>query len=268
MLKKLFLILRNIFIRSKLKEIKIGTTQVWYGRVNNWDKDMSLLSKELSAIESAGVSGYLIEMTGYRNDKWTEAWAKHIEKCYKSLVEECRLRKLWLHVSISNDNLGKGKYGDDGKHTIAAEMAWFKRLCKIVKDNGSKNVIVQPVAETQTSGGKQFEAYCKNELAGFLTCYNGNGGRPSSSNGFTYYAVHPSKISAKNPQNSFVISDHGQLIRELNIGGQLNAHGNPSNIAVWVKNNKAVGVPVIGYYAFIVEDLDKDAIKALGKACK
>ena len=84
----------------------------------------------------------------------------------------------------------------------------------------------------------------------------------------TYYAVHPSKISAKNPANAFVISDHGQLIRELNIGGKLDGHGDSNKIMTWVKNNKAIGVPVVGYYAFQIQDLDEDAIKALGKAVK
>lgn len=268
-LRKIILFFKNLFkLHGKLKKIAVGSTQVWYGREGQWNTDLKLLSKELDVMEKYGVSGYIIEMTGASSHKWTDKWDKEIEEAYKYLLSECRARNMWLHISIANDNLGKGKYGDTGKRTIATEMARFKRFCKIVKDNGPKNVIVQPVAETQSAGGKQFEAYCKNELIGFLTCYNGNGGRPSGTNGMVYYAVHPAKISAKNPADALVISDHGQLIRELNQGGALYKHGDPNKIATWVKNNKAVGVPVVGYYAFEIKDLDEGAIKALGKAVK
>ena len=269
MIRKILNFFKNLFKkRGKLKPITIGKTQVWYGREGQWNTNLKLLSKELDVMEKHGVSGYIIEIAGASPYKWTDKWAKEIEEAYKYLLSECRARNMWLHVSIANDNLGKGKYGDAGKRNIASEMARFKQFCKIVKDNGPKNVVVQPVAETQTNGGKTFETYCKNELKGFLTCYNGNGGHPSGTNGMTYYAIHPAKISAKNPQNALVISDHGQLIRELNQGRALYKHGDPAQITTWVKNNKAIGVPVVGYYAFEITDLDEGAIKALGKAIK
>lgn len=269
MLRRIERFFLSIFgLGRKLKPIKVFHTQVWYGRVNRWDKDMKLLSKELDLMEDSGVSGYLIEMPGCCGDKWTENWLKSVEKNYKTLLNGCRSRNLWLHVSISNDNMGSKKYGDSGKHTIASEMTWFKRLCKIVKENGPKNVVVQPVAETQTNGGKQFEDYCKTELKGFLTCYNGNSGHPSSTNGMTYFATHPSSIGTKNPQGALVVSDHGLIIRELNYGNSLDTHGDPAKISVWVKNCKAIGSPVVGFYAFRTEDLDKDAIRALGKAVR
>lgn len=269
MIQKIISFLKNLFKKhGSLKSIEVGKTQVWYGREGQWNTDLKLLSKELDVMEKYGVTGYVIEMIGASPNKWTDKWNKEIKEAYEYLLSECRTRNMWLHVSIANDNLGKGKYGDPGTRTIATEMTRFKYFCKIVKDNGPKNVVVQPVAETQTAGGKQFETYCKNELKGFLTCYNGNGGHPSGTNGMTYYAVHPSKISAKNPNNALIISDHGQLIRELNQGGTLYQHGDPNKITTWVKNNKAIGVPVIGYYAFEIKDLDEGAIKALGKALK
>ena len=269
MIQKIISFLKNLFKKhGSLKSIEVGKTQVWYGREGQWNTNLKLLSKELDVMEKYGVTGYVIEMTGASPNKWTDKWNKEIKEAYEYLLSECRARNMWLHVSIANDNLGKGKYGDPGTRTIATEMTRFKYFCKIVKDNGPKNVVVQPVAETQTAGGKQFETYCKNELKGFLTCYNGNGGHPSGTNGMTYYAVHPSKISAKNPNNALIISDHGQLIRELNQGGALYQHGDPNKITTWVKNNKAIGVPVIGYYAFEIKDLDEGAIKALGKALK
>lgn len=269
MIHKILTFLKNLFKKhKKLPKIAVGNTQVWYGREGQWNTDLKLLSKELDIMEKYGVSGYIIEMAGASKNKWTDKWVNEIKTAYEYLLSECRTRNMWLHVSIANDNLGAGKYGDPGKRTVASEMARFKKFCKIVKDNGPKNVVVQPVAETRTAGGKQFEEYCKQELKGFLTCYNGNSGHPSHTNGMTYYAIHPAKISAKNPNNALVISDHGQLIRELNIGRALYNHGDPAQIALWVKNNRAIGVPVVGYYAFEIKDLDENAIKALGKANK
>lgn len=273
-MKKIIEWLKSLFKKTpskKLSQIKVGKTQTWYGRVNFWAKDMSLLEKELDLLVKSNCSGYMIELAGWANSTgkmWTDKWLKDIESKYKKLLSMCRKRGLWLFVSIVNDNLGSKKYGDDGKHNVTNVMEYCKKLCKIVKENGSKNVVVQPVAETQTGGGKQFESYVKDQLSGFLTCFNGNGGHPSSSNGFSFYAVHPSAISASNPSTSLVVSDHGLIIRELNIGKALVAHGNPVNITKWVKTNKNKGVPVVGYYAFQVQDFDKDAIKALGNALK
>lgn len=252
---------------KKLSQIKTGKSQTWYGRVNFWAKDMSLLKKELNALVKAGCSGYMIEMAGWADSTgsmWTDKWMKDIEKKYTEFVKMCRARGLWAFVSIVNDNLGSGKYGDNRKHTIKSEMDKCKKLAKIVKKVGKDNVVIQPVAETQTSAGKQFEQYCVKELAGFNLCFNGNGGHPTgAASGFKYYAVHPSKIAASNPGNAFVISDHGLIIRELN-GGPLVGHGNVSKIKQWKDLNKKKGCPVIGYYAFQVQDFDKDAINAMG----
>lgn len=253
--------------KKKLSPIAVGKSQTWYGRVNFWAKDMSLLRKELDACVKAGVSGYMIEMAGWANstgEMWSDKWLKDIESKYKKFVKMCRARGLWAFVSIVNDNMGSKKYGDNGKHTVQSEYAKCQKLAKIVKAVGKDNVVVQPVAETQTSGGKQFEQYVRSELAGFNLCFNGNGGHPGgAAAGFQFYAVHPSKCSASNPQSAFVISDHGLIIRELN-GGPLVGHANVTKTKAWKEMNVKKGCPVVGYYAFKVEDFDRGAIEAMG----
>ena len=253
--------------KKKLSPITNGKTQTWYGRVNFWAKDMSLLKKELNALVKAGCSGYMIEMAGWANstgDMWTDKWIKEIEKKYTDFIEMCRARGLWAFVSVVNDNLGSGKYGDNRQHTIKSEYAKCQKLVQIVKKVGKDNVVIQPVAETQTAAGKQFEQYCIKELGGFKLCYNGAGGHPGGAIGSCqFYAVHPSKCSAANPGNAFVISDHGLIIRELN-GGPLVGHGNVAKIKQWKELNAKRGCPVVGYYAFQVQDFDKDAINAMG----
>ena len=259
---------------KKLDPITNGKTQVWYGRVNRWSKKRSTWQKEMDALVKYGGSGYMIELATWNSEVegawWSDTWVKNQIKIYKQILSDARARGLWLFVSVVNDNMGSGKYGDTKQYTVGSCYNQIVKLLNGVIEAGKDNVIVQPVAETQTSGGKKFEDYAKKLLAskGFLTCNNGSGGHPTSTNGMNFYAVHPSKISASNPANSFVISDHGLIIRELNQGGQLVAHGDPGKIATWVRNNRAKGCPVVGYYAFKVDDYDGEAIKALCSAAK
>lgn len=280
MLKKLIKWIKRLFNKPNKKKQKdpiiVGKTQTWYGRVNYWWKNESLWQKEMDALVKYGGSGYMIELAGWRSSVgqeekwWTDKWVKNQLSLYSKIHDDAKERGLWLFVSIVNDNMGSGKYGDKKQYNIGNTYDKCVKLLEGVIKDGNANVVVQPVAETQTAAGKKFEAYAKQQLMakGFLTCYNGNGGHPSSSNGCNFYAVHPSKISASNPGNALVISDHGLIIRELNKGGALVAHGEPSKIKKFVETNKKKGCPVVGYYAFQVQDYDEGTIKALGEAVK
>lgn len=260
--------------KKKLSPIQIGATQTWYGRVNTWWKSSSLWEKEMNAIVKSGGSGYMIELAGWQShsakDWWSESWIKKQLSLYSDIHKAAKKRGLWLFVSIVNDNMGSGKYGDKKQFTVANTYDKCVKLLEGIVKDGNANVVIQPVAETQTAAGKKFESYAKSQLQakGFLTCFNGNGGYPSGSSGCNFFAVHPSKIATPNPSSALVISDHGLIIRELNQGGSLVAHGDPAKIATFVANNKKKGCPVVGYYAFQVEDYDECAIKALGQAAK
>jgi hypothetical protein len=259
--------------RGKYAEVKIGKTQGWYGRVNRWAVSKDTLSKELDKIVKSGCTGYLIEMSGwgsYKNKQWTAKWVDEVKEWYDWLLSECRARKLWLFVSIVNDNMGKGKYGDTGP-TLEKAYSCAQKLVDVVMAGGKDGVFVQPVAETQTAAGKKFEQYCIQKLVGkgFKLVYNGSGGHPTKPiAGMGYYAVHPSKIAATNPKDAFVVSDHGLIIRELNIGGALDGHGDPNKVKAWANKVKSQGCPVCAYYAFKVADFDGNTIKALGEVLK
>lgn len=260
--------------KKKLSPIQVGAPQVWYGRVNWWWKSRSLWKKEMDALVKYGGAGYMIELAGWRSavgnesSWWTDAWVKKQLELYRQIHADAKARGLWLFVSVVNDNMGSGKYGDTKQYNVGnCYDKCVKLLEGIIKD-GNSNVVVQPVAETQTSGGKKFEDYAKKQLLqhGFLTCNNGSGGHPATTNGMNFYAVHPSKISAQNPSSAFVISDHGLIIREMNQGGALVAHGYPVKVSQFVSTNRKRGCPVIGYYAFLVQDYDEGTIKALCQA--
>ena len=250
--------------------IEQGNTQTWYGRVNRWPTSRETLRSELNLMKECGVSGYMIELAVWNgvDDKWSDEWIARTEKSYRWLLRECRKRKIWLCVSIVNDNMGKGKYGDTGP---ALEQVYnqAKQLAFIVKKYGPKGVIIQPVAETQTSAGQRFEQECKTELEEFTLVYNGNGGHPKSTpEGFHFRAVHPSHIASNVADDALVISDHGLIIRELAIDNGLESKGNPTKVKIWAEKLRQQGIAVVGYYAFKYSDFDPDTIRALGDAVK
>ena len=251
--------------------IEQGNTQTWYGRVNRWGTSQQILLDELDLMKECGVSGYMIEMAGWEQhpaEAWSEEWIRSIGKSYRHLVKNCRKRNLWLFVSVVNDNMGKGKYGDTGP-TLESVFDSAQRLVKIIKKCGHKGVIVQPVAETQTPAGRRFEEYCTQELEDFTLVYNGNGGHPKTTpEGYDFRAVHPSHIVSSVADETLVISDHGVIIRELSIDGGLESKGDPAKVKSWVKRLQRQGIAVVGYYAFKYDQFDPATIRALGEALK
>ena len=250
--------------------IEQGNTQVWYGRVNQWTVSRQILRNELNLMKECGVNGYMIELAVWDgvDDKWSDEWIIRIQKNYRWLLRECRKRKIWLFVSIINDNMGKGKYGDTGP-TLEKVYESALQLASIVKRGGSKGVIVQPVAETQTPTGQRFEQECRKMLENFTLVYNGEGGHPKSTpEGFHFRAVHPAHIVSSVADDALVISDHGLIIRELSIDGGLESRGNPQKVVTWVKRLQQQGVAVVGYYAFKYDQFDPATIRALGEALK
>ena len=246
---------------------KIGKEPlVMYGRVNTWAQGENNLKKDIKAMRDENVDGYLIEMMGWsRPDIWTPNWLKDTEKQYKVLLDLCRKNGKWLFVSVVNDNMGSGKYGDPGIK-LSQVMPQAQQLCQIVKKYGKANVIVQPVAETQTSAGAQFEQYCLQQLGGFIMVYNGSSRPGRIPAGFQYRAWHPFKITENPPKDTFVISDTGSIILQLGTGYDGPAH--PDILEYWARRMRQLGCPVVGYYAFKFNGHDAASIKALGKSKK
>lgn len=276
-MKKLFFILLIVSAISisgcaNVRPIRQGDTQPWYGRVNYWANSKSLVKKETRTMRRYGTSGYIIEMAGWAgsaNNRWTEDWLREIDNRYKHLVRHCRKNGLWLFVSIVNDNMGTGKYDDPGI-PLSEVFPQAQQLCQIVKKHGNKNVIVQPVAETRTPAGQQFETYCLQNLSEFIMVYNGDYGRPDSMpQGYDYKAYHPHRTVDAVPSEAFIISDTGSIILELSIDSTYDGKGNPDKLKEWFKlvENRNQP-PVCGYYAFKRKDFDKESIKALGEAGK
>ena len=270
LLPAVLLLLAPPFQAQAQPEIKEGQTQTWYGRVNHWAEDYDLLVKELDYMAECGVSGYMIEMSGWGKslERWNPTWVRQTRKAYRKLLRACRKRHLWLFVSIINDNMGRKKYGDVGP-PLKDVVPYAHKLVGIVKRYGPKGVVVQPSAETQTDAGREFEKYCADHLKGFILVYNPDNWPFDSPNelpeGFSFRSVHPGSISKEVPPTAFAISDHGLIIRALNTGHDLCAPADPVQVAKWAGYMRELGVPVIGYYAFQYNEFDGPAIATLGE---
>lgn len=247
--------------------------QVWYGRVNDW-KNIKQTESDIICCAANNVTGYMIEMAGDLPDSsgakscWTAAWLKDIEKKYASLVKMTRAAGMWLFVSVVNDNMGKGKYGDKAPK-LEKVMKMAKQLVDIIVKYGHDGIIIQPVAETQTKSGKEFEAYCKKVLKKFHMVYNGNVGFPKSMGGFKYRAVHPKNTKLVCPKDALVISDHGLIIVELAKDGKYDGTAKKEKVVEWADTVfKKSGCRVMGYYAFQRSKGDSSTIKILGEVIK
>ena len=271
---------------APLKLPTIGSgTQWWYGRVNYWAQDKNLLTKEVKLMRSVGVTGYIIEMAGWggndmRQKPTSAQYKKFISTCqdmYKHLHKLCKQYGIWLFVGIVNDNALSNKHGNkavDPKHyynNVASD------LLKIVLADGKDNVVVQPISELSSDRVKnhpgvawQKKAINKLKQAGFKTCNNDGYGRPSVYAGCNYKAWHPNKISHlpngnTKKTNTFIISDTGGIISELNGGAncdKTDANCKPSKVKEW--RQKCKGYAVCGYYDFRRKSYNEAAIKAMG----
>lgn len=261
----------GIVIRRSPEKLQPGKTRKFYGRVNTWASDKkSNLRKDLIACYANGINGYHIELASWGGDAsvWeSSSRIKNVKKRYEWLVDQCRALGLYLFVSVVNDNMGKGKYGDTGPkleqvYDQAIDLANFVKKC------GKKNVLVQPVAETQTSAGKRFDAYCIGALNEFELVNNSSGGRPATTNGMKYRAWHPASIAAirqiKGASNCIISSDHGLLIREISYG--LDGKLKPEQMKPFYQACKDIGALCCCFYAFLYKGHDDKGIKAFGKA--
>ena len=260
-------------ITKKPKEIKRGATQFWYGRVNSWAcGKRSVLRKDLDLCVKHGCSGYAIELVGWTDPPETyrtEQYYEKVRKGYEYLVKACRARGLWLFVSVVNDNAGKS--GKNPRNpTLDKQKDNVDFAFALVEKWGSRNVVVQPVAEAHNSFAVSLDQAWIPRLKseGFLTVYNGSFGSPSSTNhGSHYFAVHPAGERREVPGAAFVVSDHSLLLRHLCENGNLSGKGNPANLRAWANHYRAKGNPVVCFYHYNYDGKrgsDEGSIAAMG----
>jgi len=188
-----------------------------YGAVNFWHTLSA--AKQAEAISSRGLDVYHIELLS-----WAEARTdlESVRKAYNDLVDECRLRRVTLFVSVFNDNSHLAKYGNT---PWVPSLSYLQSALDIILSKGLEGVIIQPVAETQTSVGSQFETAGRSRLAagGFLTCYN-HGSRPSGPPaGWNFAAYHPNLTGDNIPGGAVCVTDTGSILRTATLDGTTTA---------------------------------------------
>lgn len=235
-----------------------------YGRVNTWaSSGKKLLRKDLIRCKMSNVKIYTIELAGWAGSSvFTDPkLMSKIEDYYVFALKICRVLGLWLHVSIVNDNMGSGKYGDTSP-TLDKGWSAAVKLLEMVKKHGPKNVLAQPVGEAQSSAGYQFEKLGVSTLQGFKTV-NNNNSRPSNAAGMNYFAWHPSKVTdiERAPVAALIVSDTGAIIREISEG--LEGPGKPDQLVRYKNVCKGRGCPAAIYYAFKYGKHDRKAIEAM-----
>lgn len=207
---------------------------------------------------------------GYYKDP-TPLFAK-----FDDFLSAMRKRKVWVFVSICNDNKGLGKYGDDN-NGLDKYKTQLTQVVAYLKSKGPEGLIIQPVAETRTSTGSWMEQYCVQQLVGFKLCWN-HGSRPTSApSGWWTFAYHPGSLSDKGKPNGLTITDHSAALREgevvpeiraINIGGDLYGYADPVKLEAYAKEVLKTKDRGFGYYGFGHKKIDKEAIKAIGQAVK
>ena len=300
-------------------------TQYFYGRVNFWatmskpgsrtkEQVLNVVKKRLlndiCACKKYGVTGYIIEMGGWRTcsevirnknnttkytkkvkvgkkyvkktlptgrEKYVE-YMSNLKQTYQYLHQLCIQNGMWLMVCLVNINALENKLGNKAiSSTLLFEYG--RDLMNIVKDDGPKNILIQPISEyrycydadVDANGNNerdygwlpncyrkafqeayQFHRWVCDEAAamGVKTVLNEAPGGPASCNHCDFAAYHPDKYT-QGPWNwgclrmnkCFVVSDTSGMIKWLNNGAAVTKHNaNCSRRRVQIWKNKFLGM--------------------------
>lgn len=238
-----------------------------YGLVNNWSAQDPVKFINL-------LSSYKIPCMAFEFFEWgsPEKFAKVDELItkFKKYIDASQSKKIILYVTLLNSNLGSGKYGDAGitadkydksiKKAAAQLASWMKVY---------KNIYVTPVGEggsqTKTKAyDKKLQDLCKSTMPKDKLVNNW-GARPTSTDGMAFLCQHPSSVSASFNSKSWIMSDHGLFIRELN-GGDLYGTANYDVTYKCAKGLKDRSKTFVYYHFDKNGKIDETAMKAIKAA--
>jgi hypothetical protein len=162
-----------------------------------------------------------------------------------------------VFVSIANDNKGLNKPGNSPGELINY-MPDLKETVDWFAEMRFPGVIIQPVAETRTVGGRELESYAVAKLKGIYPLVYNGGSRPTSAHvGYDWFAYHPLSLDDAGPRNAFVITDTTPAINACKDVARLEAYA-----------RKVLSDPTRGVGCYDYDELVPryDAISALGRA--
>lgn len=244
-------------------EAQIPAGWVSYGIDNRW---MTCDPWELArTLREHGLTGTSVEFVGWHADARYIDNPDALREPWADFLRAMRAYKLTVLVSIVNDNMGSRKWNGPGI-PLSSRLPQARRAREIVMEHGPDLLLIQPVAETQTSAGRTFEretlALCAAQ--GFRTCYNG-GSRPAGAAGATVAAWHPTTLGDLGKPGQLVVSDCGSILAALN-SGDVFGNGNPVAVQDYARRVLALRDRGFGYYGFGHSEIDKATIEAIGRA--
>jgi len=239
-----------------------------YGLVNNWSAQNA--ESYMNKLVDNNVQCMAFEFFEWAPTKFEKV--DELLKKFEKYVNLAKKKKVILYVTILNSNVGSGKYGDpripSNKYT-AQLMKAAQKLAEWMKSN--PNIFVTPCGEggaqsNMATHDKNFQNYCKSIMPrGQMV--NNWGSRPNTTDGMAFLCQHPSGVSAATKSKSWIMSDHGLFIAELN-GGGLYGTANydiTTNCARVLRGQNKVFI----YYHFNGNgSIDGEALRALKDAQK
>ena len=277
-MKKLFLLLSLILIigcnnpldRKSFDNFADATKPfMGYGLVNNWD------DQDARSYMNLVIDGN-VQCMAFEFFDGSPASFASVDKLltkFQDYVDLAKKKKMLLYVTIINSNIGSGKYGDPGIPSVKYMASYTKAANKFAEwMKANPNIYVTPCGEggaqsKMTANDKKFQEYCK-AIMPRTQMVNNWGARPSGTDGMRFLCQHPSSIAASYKSLSWIMSDHGLFIRELNVGGALYGSADYNKTFVCAKNLKAKNKTFI-YYDFDPNGkVDTEALRAMCDAQK
>lgn len=217
-----------------------------------------------------GCNATSIEFFGWATTYDLNRGLEPLKEKYRAALAAARKHEGMLFVSLCNDNQGSGKYGDT-RHVWANLGTLPDRALEFIISCGASNVIVQPVAEGQTSWGKNWEpkAIARLNAAGFVTCWN-RGSRPTSpAGGANRNAYHPFKTADVGTPEDIIVTDTGTILNVLTTGGIYGGSLRDSAVAQYAGAVHRAGNRDLLIYTFTgLHDVDNAEMAAVGNAWK
>ena len=196
-----------------------------YGLVDDWfDRDPAAF---LDALVEAKVDLAMFEATHWLAPGNPYSDYKDVLEKFGEWVAEAKKRKILLYTHLTQGNHGReGGSAKNNSHYQPQIKAMAKQYAAWMKDN--PNLYLTPVAEggnctASIPVDRALQEWCKaNMPVGQLV--NNWPSKPSNTDGMGHCAQHPGSVAAaKNARPGWIVSDHGNFIRELNGGGSLEA---------------------------------------------
>jgi len=242
---------------------------VGYGTVNNW-----LVQDAASFM--AGLHEHSIDCVTF--EFFEAAQPPHFEnlagrcRAFEKYLKYCEEYKIIIYFTFTNSNRGAGKYGDCkiplyNYDSVIKEAFW--KMIDWVK--ACPYIYVTPSGEAGSQKNTEYydreiQEMCKQYIPFDRLVDNWTAAPSKAEEGMKYFCQHPSSTKKTVAPDAWIMSDHGLLIRELNVGNELYGECNYGITRDYTQSLLERGFPFIYYDYAQISVQDKAALRALRDA--